>query len=593
MRERAFSSQAPRTFGWVLSFLLLSGSLCAGTRDPAPASSSRAVAGLSPERALALGERMYRQGLLPSGAPLRTQVSGDGPVPGSAFTCLSCHLRSGVGSVEGGVVTLPANAARLFQPRYWKLPNLSPEARKDILAITPEARPAYTDVTLARVLRTGVDPTGHELHPAMPRFQLSDRNMAILIHYLRSLSATVSPGVDATTIHFGTVVTEEVSPEDERAMLVPINNYLARHNRYSEGFENRMYLSAGGSEMNGSYRKLALSVWRLKGPPETWGRQLEAYLAQEPVFALLGGISYGDWRPIHTFCEAHQLPCLLPITDLPVLSNTDWYTLYFSKGFYQEGQAAARYLANLPARGPVLQITQEGPAGRDLAAGFRDTWRELGRGALKEVRLEKGATQVSRALLQELLRKERPAALLLWTGSGSFEALGDLAEAARHPEHVFLSSRLVGARVTELPEGARGFTRITYPYRDPRHEPEVSKYAASLMAGLTPRNPETRIATRVYSMIQVLRQGLAEMYLNFYRDNFLDRIGMQAEQALPDFLRLSFGPGQRYASKGCYIMQLSPGPDPQLLPRSEWIIHPAPTPTVTLLTRWTGEVLDY
>ena len=593
MRERAFSSQAPRTFGWVLSFLLLSGSLCAGTRDPAPASSSRAVAGLSPERALALGERMYRQGLLPSGAPLRTQVSGDGPVPGSAFTCLSCHLRSGVGSVEGGVVTLPANAARLFQPRYWKLPNLSPEARKDILAITPEARPAYTDVTLARVLRTGVDPTGHELHPAMPRFQLSDRNMAILIHYLRSLSATVSPGVDATTIHFGTVVTEEVSPEDERAMLVPINNYLARHNRYSEGFENRMYLSAGGSEMNGSYRKLALSVWRLKGPPETWGRQLEAYLAQEPVFALLGGISYGDWRPIHTFCEAHQLPCLLPITDLPVLSNTDWYTLYFSKGFYQEGQAAARYLANLPARGPVLQITQEGPAGRDLAAGFRDTWRELGRGALKEVRLEKGATQVSRALLQELLRKERPAALLLWTSSGSFEALGDLAEAARHPEHVFLSSRLVGARVTELPEGARGFTRITYPYRDPRHEPEVSKYAASLMAGLTPRNPESRIATRVYSMIQVLRQGLAEMYLNFYRDNFLDRIGMQAEQALPDFLRLSFGPGQRYASKGCYIMQLSPGPDPQLLPRSEWIIHPAPTPPVTLTMRSTGDALDF
>ena len=517
---------------------------------------------------------MYRQGLLPSGAPLGTQVSEGVPVPGSTFTCLSCHLRSGVGSIEGGVVTLPANAARLFQPRYWKLPNLSPEARKDILAITPEARPAYTDATLARVLRTGVDPTGHELHPAMPRFQLSDPNMAILIHYLRSLSATVSPGVDATTIRFATVVTEEVSLEDERAMLVPMNNYLARHNRYSDGFDNRMYQSAGGSEMNGSYRKLALSVWRLKGAPETWGRQLEAYLAEEPVFALLGGISYGDWRPIHTFCETHRLPCLLPITDLPVLSNTDWYTLYFSKGFYQEGQAAARYLASLPPGGRVLQITQEGPAGQALAAGFRETWRELGRRGLKEVRLGQGETQVSGARLHALLRKERPAALLLWTGPGSFAALGELAESARHPEQVFLSSRLLGPTVSELPEGARAFTRITYPYRDPKHEPEVSKYAATLMAGLTPRNPESRIATRVYSMIQVLRQGLAEMYLNFYRDNLLDRIGMQAEQALPDYLRLSFGPGQRYAAKGCYIMQLSPGPDPQLLRRSEWIIHP-------------------
>ncbi len=574
MRGRGLCAQVSRTLGWVLGILVLSGALCAGTRDPAPASSSGAVAGLSPDRALALGERMYRQGLLPSGAPLRTQVSEDGPVPGSAFTCLSCHLRSGVGSIEGGVVTLPANAARLFQPRYWKLPNLSPEARKDILAITPEARPAYTDATLGRVLRTGVDPTGHELHPAMPRFQLSDPNMAILIHYLRSLSATVSPGVDATTIRFATVVTEEVSLEDERAMLVPMNNYLARHNRYSDGFDNRMYQSAGGSEMNGSYRRLALSVWRLKGAPETWGRQLEAYLAEEPVFALLGGISYGDWRPIHTFCETHRLPCLLPITDLPVLSNTDWYTLYFSKGFYQEGQAAARYLASLPPGGRVLQITQEGPAGQALAAGFRETWRELGRRGLKEVRLGQGETQVSGARLDALLRKERPAALLLWTGPGSFAALGELAESARHPEQVFLSSRLLGPTVSELPEGARAFTRITYPYRDPKHEPEVSKYAATLMAGLTPRNPESRIATRVYSMIQVLRQGLAEMYLNFYRDNLLDRIGMQAEQALPDYLRLSFGPGQRYAAKGCYIMQLSPGPDPQLLRRSEWIIHP-------------------
>ena len=574
MRGRGLCAQVSRTLGWVLGILVLSGALCAGTRDPAPASSSGAVAGLSPDRALALGERMYRQGLLPSGAPLRTQVSEGVPVPGSTFTCLSCHLRSGLGSAEGGVVTLPANAARLFQPRYWKLPNLSPEARKDILAITPEARPAYTDATLARVLRTGVDPTGHELHPAMPRFQLSDPNMAILIHYLRSLSATVSPGVDATTIRFATVVTEEVSPEDERAMLVPMNNYLARHNRYSDGFDNRMYQSAGGSEMNGSYRKLALSVWRLKGAPETWGRQLEAYLAEEPVFALLGGISYGDWRPIHTFCETHRLPCLLPITDLPVLSNTDWYTLYFSKGFYQEGQAAARYLASLPPGGRVLQITQEGPAGQALAAGFRETWRELGRRGLKEVPLGKGITQVAGAQLQDLLRRERPAALLLWTGPGSFAALGELAESARHPEQVFLSSRLLGPTVSELPEGARAFTRITYPYRDPKHEPEVSKYAATLMAGLTPRNPESRIATRVYSMIQVLRQGLAEMYLNFYRDNLLDRIGMQAEQALPDYLRLSFGPGQRYAAKGCYIMQLSPGPDPQLLRRSEWIIHP-------------------
>ena len=64
-----------------------------------------------------------------------------------------------------------------------------------------------------------------------------------------------------------------------------------------------------------------------------------------------------------------------------------------------------------------------------------------------------------------------------------------------------------------------------------------------------------------------------DMNRYFYRDNFMDRISMQRDQVLPDFLRLSFGPGQRYASKGCYIMQLSPGPEPQLVRKSEWVVH--------------------
>lgn len=526
-------------------------------------------------KALALGERMYREGILPSGEPMQSVVSGDVPVAGTSFTCVSCHLRGGLGSWEGGIVTLATNGARLALPRYWKFPNLSPEERKELKLQNPPARPAYTDKALAHVLRTGIDPGGRELHYVMPRYDLKDPDMALLIKYLRSLSAQLSPGVDATTIRFATVITDEVSPEDQQAMLVPMNNYVARHNQISNGFGNRMYLGVGGNEMSGSYRKLALSVWRLKGAPETWNHQLEAYLAKEPVFALMGGISYGDWRPIHAFCESHRLPCLFPLTDLPVVSDTDWYTQYFSKGYYQEGQAAARYLHGLDDPAPssrILQISQDGPAERDLAAGFRETWLELGQGTAKEIRLGKGET-LSVAALRAILQQEKPTVVLLWTGSGAFEAIESLASQPDRPGGVFMSSRLLGAKVYTLPEQARAFTWFTYPYRDPRDEPNASKYADTLLAGLTERKPETRISTRIYSMIQVLRQGLMDMDRNFYRDNFMDRIGMQRDQVLPDYLRLSFGPGQRYASKGCFIMQLSPGPEPQLVRKSEWVIH--------------------
>ncbi|BDU70474.1 cytochrome c [Geothrix oryzae] len=524
--------------------------------------------------ALAQGERMYREGLLPSGEPMQAVVSGDVPVAGTSFTCVSCHLRGGLGSWEGGIVTLATNGARLALPRYWKFPNLSPEERKDLKLQNPPARPAYTDEALAHVLRTGIDPGGRELHPIMPRYYLKDPDMALLIKYLRSLSAQLSPGVDATTIRFATVITDEVSPEDQQAMLVPMNNYVARHNQISNGFGNRMYLGVGGNEMSGSYRKLALSVWRLKGAPDTWTRQLEAYLAKEPVFALLGGISYGDWKPIHTFCESRQLPCLFPLTDLPVVSDTDWYTLYFSKGYYQEGQAAARYLHGAAESTPsrIVQVIQDGPEGRDLSAGFRETWQELGQGAPKEIRLAKGET-LSPAALRSLVQQEKPTVILLWTGPGAFEAIKSLAGQPDRPGTVFMSSRLLGAKAYALPEQARTFTWLTYPYRDPKDEPSASKYADSLLAGLTERHPETRISTRTYSMIQILRQGLMDMDRNFYRDNFMDRLSMQRDQVLPDYLRLSFGPGQRYASKGCFIMQLGPGPEPRLIRKSEWVIH--------------------
>ncbi|WP_291270407.1 ABC transporter substrate-binding protein [Geothrix sp.] len=525
--------------------------------------------------ALAQGERMYREGILPSGEPMQAVVSGDVPVAGTSFTCVSCHLRGGLGSWEGGIVTLATNGARLAQPRYWKFPNLSPEERKELKLQNPPARPAYTDEALAHVLRTGIDPGGRELHPIMPRYYLKDPDMALLIKYLRSLSAQLSPGVDATTIRFATVITDEVRPEDQQAMLVPMNNYVARHNQISNGFGNRMYLGVGGNEMSGSYRKLALSVWRLTGAPDTWTRQLEAYLAKEPVFALLGGISYGDWKPIHAFCESHQLPCLFPLTDLPVVSEVDWYTQYFSKGYYQEGQAAARYLHGLAesaSSSRILQITQDGPEAKALATGFRETWNELGQGPTKEIRLAKGET-LSPAVLRSLVQQEKPTVVLLWTGPGAFEAIESLAGQSDRPGAVFMSSRLLGAQVYALPEQARVFTWFTYPYRDPKDEPNASKYADSLLAGLTQRRPETRISTRTYSMIQILRQGLMDMDRNFYRDNFMDRLSMQRDQVLPDYLRLSFGPGQRYASKGCFIMQLSPGPEPRLIRKSEWVIH--------------------
>ncbi|MCK7493068.1 MAG: hypothetical protein MZW92_17440 [Comamonadaceae bacterium] len=54
-----------------------------------------------------LGERMYRDGILPSGKVMVGFIRGDVEVDSSAFSCSNCHLRAGLGSVEGVSLLLP------------------------------------------------------------------------------------------------------------------------------------------------------------------------------------------------------------------------------------------------------------------------------------------------------------------------------------------------------------------------------------------------------------------------------------------------------------------------------------------------------
>jgi hypothetical protein len=63
------------------------------------------------------------------------------------------------------------------------------------------------------------------------------------------------------------------------------------------------------------------------------------------------------------------------------------------------------------------------------------------------------------------------------------------------------------------------------------------------------------------------------MMSNFYRDYMLDIIGMCDDMKDSPYERLSFGPGQRYASKGCYIVQLTSGANPAVVKKSAWVTH--------------------
>jgi len=331
-------------------------------------------------------------------------------------------------------------------------------------------------------------------------------------------------------------------------------------------------------EMKYAVRQASLDVWELKGPPETWPKQLAAYYKNKPVFAVLGGISNGDWRPIHDFCEAQRLPCLFPITDFPAISETGWYTYYFNKGYAQEGEAVARYLNRmeaLSAATPVLQIVQDSPAGRALAAGFQESWNELERPAVTTLTLT-ASQLLDRTAMDSLLAKHKPGVLLLWTDAGLLPDLPELVARLAAPGKVFVSSAYLGRKTPSIAENVRDRVYITYPYR-------LTPYVGTKDGGYDAKVPilagarelgDRRITSRTIAMLrQSTLRALNLLYDDLHRDHLLDIMSMQMDLTVRDYERLNFGIGQRYVSRGCYIIQLGPGADPPLLRRSEWIMH--------------------
>ena len=570
--------------------LLLAGFSTAGEGSSVP--------GLSREETLRLGERIYRDGILPSGEPLTAVVQGDIPVEGTMFSCVSCHLRSGLGSFEGEVLTPPTNGDILYQP--WDSHRETAKLRKGTMEGTMKlrkrtlfylsrvgefpSRPAYTDETLADAIREGADPEGRDFIGVMPRYPFGDRDMAILIEYLKSLSNDPSPGVTETTVRFATIITEEVSRKERDEMLAPLERYIKIYNGHLRR-QTRKPTGARAEEgvwrlpADPGRRQVSLVLWELKGSPDTWRGQLEEYYRKEPVFALLGGITTKEWRPIHEFSEANAIPCLFPITDLPVVSATDWYTLYFSKGFYQEGETAAHHLARTedPAStGTVVQAYPDTPEGKAFAAGFRDAWSESGRGPLVEKALPAGAP-VTREDLDRATGKGRHVVLALWTGADSLPALEAAAGRDGGIATIYLSATLLKEGLLTVPEALRERTYITYPYNLAKPLPGMTYPPPSRQ-----KDPlqitDRRVAGKAATIYPVLNELFPSLESNYFRDYMFDiidasMINWRMPAVLPTFERISFGPGQRYASKGCYIVQLSKGDRPELVRKTDWVVH--------------------
>jgi hypothetical protein len=140
---------------------------------------------------------------------------------------------------------------------------------------------------------------------------------------------------------------------------------------------------------------------------------------------------------------------------------------------------------------------------------------------------------------------------------------------------VFVSSSLLDGGISTVPDEVRDVVYLTYPYGLPQ-ETESRRLALSTYLR-TRKIPETNltIQAKMWFLGVMIPMAIRGMRSEFYRDYFMERLDMMRDQesTIPVYPRLTFAPGQRYASKGCYIVQVLPGPNTDLVKRSEWAIH--------------------
>ena len=511
------------------------------------------------------GETIYRSGLLPSGQPLRAEREGGIHLAGQSAACESCHRRSGLGAAEGRSFVPPITGQFLFHPKAERLEDLD----LPYVEGARSNRDPYTDVTAARAIREGIGADGHTLSYLMPHYTLNDADMASLIAYLKQLTVRSVPGVSDAVLQFATIVTPDADPVKREAMLAVLNDYFDEKNANARAVSPRLY----------SYRRQnfkvtrhwQLHVWELKGPADTWEDQLREHQAAEPVFAVISGLGGHTWAPVQHFCEQAALPCLFPNVQLPIVAEDDFHTLYFSKGVLLEAglighQLNERRPAHAIAR--VVQVFRADDVGaaaaRALAAGAHPA-------GLKFInRVISGGAPES-AIAAAAGKLETGDALVLWLRGKDLAALGP---APGESTSVWISGLMGGLELAPIPAGWRTVARMAYPVDLPDRRRVRLDYPLGWFRIRRIPVTDLPVMADTYLACGLLSETLNHMVDTFVPDYLVERVQDMLEHRIITgyYPRLSLAPGQRFASKGGYIVRFAGESGPKLTAASEWIV---------------------
>jgi ABC-type branched-subunit amino acid transport system substrate-binding protein len=276
--------------------------------------------------------------------------------------------------------------------------------------------------------------------------------------------------------------------------------------------------------------------------------------------------------PIHEFSERNGVPCIFPQTQVPQIDEHDFYTVYLNRGVTLEAQALARYLRDHPDHGPLVQVSAKGDAASASAsAAFRAAWSGAAGERIRDVELPPAADE---KFWRDLAREHAGATLVLWLRPGQLANAGLLTSADSGLRAVYLSTGMGSATQSAIKADAAGRLRLVWPEDMP-----VARQARLdlIRRWMSAKGIEVTDAEAQYNAyLAVTVMGMAAMHTldAWSREMLLERMEHRVGTALElsMYPRITLGPGQRFASKGSYIVQLNPDPANPMTALSDWIV---------------------
>lgn len=518
-----------------------------------------------------VGESIYLHGVLGSGAPLEaTREAGGIGTHGADAACVNCHQRSGLGSREGDLFIPPVTGEYLFHVRL-------PGAHDRILPYVESMhnhRDPYTDTTVARAIRDGLDSDGRPLSYLMPRFALSDSDMASLIGYLTNLGARRTPGVTDSVVHFATIFTPDSDPVKRRGVLDVLTHYVTEQNSFPIGPSPHMRTSdktAYSKSMYMAHLRWQLHVWQLSGPASSWHGQLEQHLREEPVFAVLSGLGGSNWAPVHQFCEQNALPCLFPNVEVPVAAPGDFYSLYFSRGVLLEAELIGSQVLALEKEPSALVVDQIYRTGDSGEAAARALAAQLqARGVTVRNRASAGGA-AGRGLTAAVHGAGGTRVVVLWLRPGDIAALGPAPPANTR---VYMSGLMGGLEDAPLPPGWRASTHLAYPFDVPDRRGVRLDYPLGWFSFRHIPVVALQVQADTYlacTLVTEVTKQLADSYVRPYLIEQLQ--GMLERRIMTGYYpHLALTYRERFASKGGYMAHFSQDRGTHLVADGDWIV---------------------